>query len=52
VHLAPDVWRIPTLGKDLVDSVALVQDDGSVTLVDCGLRRAGARIMAGPEAIG
>lgn len=52
VPLAPGVWRIPTQGKDLVNSFALVQDDGSVTLVDCGLRRAPARIVAGLAAIG
>jgi glyoxylase-like metal-dependent hydrolase (beta-lactamase superfamily II) len=52
VQLAPDVWRIPTQGKDLVNSFAFVQDDGSVTLVDCGLKRAPARIVAGLAAIG
>ena len=52
VALAPGVFRIPTLGGDLVNSFALVQDDGSVTLVDCGLKRAPARIVAGLEAIG
>jgi len=52
VELAPGVWRIPTAGRDLVNSFALVQDDGSVTLVDCGLKRAPARIVAGLEAIG
>ena len=52
VELAPHVWRIPTQGRDLVNSFALVQDDGSVTLVDCGLKRAPARIVAGLAAIG
>ena len=37
VPLAPGVFRIPTAGKDLINSFALVQDDGSVTLVDTGL---------------
>jgi len=52
VLLAPGVFRIPTTGKDLVNSFALVQDDGSVTLVDTGLKRAPARIVAGLAAIG
>jgi glyoxylase-like metal-dependent hydrolase (beta-lactamase superfamily II) len=52
VEVAPGVWRIPTVGKDLVNSFALAQDDGSVTLVDCGLGRAPARIVAGLKAIG
>ena len=52
VELVPGAWRIPTAGKDFVNSFALVQDDGSVTLVDCGLKRAPARIVAGLAAIG
>jgi glyoxylase-like metal-dependent hydrolase (beta-lactamase superfamily II) len=52
IQLAPGCWRIPTAGKNLVNSFALVQDDGSVTLVDCGLKKAPARIVAGLAAIG
>jgi glyoxylase-like metal-dependent hydrolase (beta-lactamase superfamily II) len=52
VRLAPGIFRIPTTGKDLVNSFALVQDDGSVTLVDTGLKKAPARIVAGLAAIG
>lgn len=52
VPLAPGVFRIPTAGKDWINSFALVQDDGSVTLVDTGLKRAPARIVAGLSAIG
>jgi glyoxylase-like metal-dependent hydrolase (beta-lactamase superfamily II) len=52
VPLAPGVFRIPTIGKDWVNSFALVQDDGSVTLVDTGLKRAPARIVRGLAAIG
>ena len=52
VPLAPGIFRIPTVGKDLVNSFALVQDDGSVTLVDTGLKKAPARIVAGLAAIG
>ena len=52
VPLAPGIFRIPTVGKDLVNSFALVQEDGSVTLVDTGLKRAPARIVTGLAAIG
>ena len=52
VRLADDVWRIPTLPLDLLSSFAFVDGDGSVTLVDCGLKRAPARIVAGLAAIG
>ncbi|MET7748347.1 MBL fold metallo-hydrolase [Micromonospora sp. NPDC005367] len=52
VPLAPGLWRIPTAGRALVNSYALVDDDGSVTLVDCGLKRAPARIVRGLAAIG
>ena len=52
VQLAPQVWRIPTVGRDLVNSFAFVEDDGSVTLVDCGLAKAPPRIVAGLAAMG
>lgn len=51
VTLAPGVHRIPTLG-DLINSFAFVDDDGQVTLVDCGLKRAPRRIVAALQAIG
>ncbi|MER5454584.1 MBL fold metallo-hydrolase [Micromonospora sp. NPDC002389] len=50
--IAPGVWRIPTVGRSFINSYALVDDDGSVTLVDCGIRRAPARIVRGLAAIG
>ena len=52
IPLAPNVYRIPTMRFDLVNSFALVDDDGSVTLVDTGLSSAPARILAGLAAIG
>src|SRR6186713_753611 len=52
VRLSEHVWRIPTLPFDLLNSFALLDDDGGVTLVDCGLKRAPARIVAGLAAIG
>jgi glyoxylase-like metal-dependent hydrolase (beta-lactamase superfamily II) len=52
VRLSERVWRIPTLRFDLLNSFAFADDDGSVTLVDCGLKRAPARIVAGLAAMG
>ena len=51
IPLAPGVYRIPTLG-DFINSFAFLGDDGSVTLVDCGLKRAPKAIVAGLRAIG
>jgi glyoxylase-like metal-dependent hydrolase (beta-lactamase superfamily II) len=51
VLLAPGVIRIPTLG-DFINSFAFLEADGSVTLVDCGIDRAPARIVAALAAIG
>lgn len=52
VPLAPGLWRVPTVGKDLVNSFLLLDDDGSVTLVDCGLKKAPPRIVAALAALG
>lgn len=52
IRLAPGVWRIPTTPFDLVNTFVFEDADGSVTLVDCGLRRAPARIVAGLAALG
>lgn len=51
-EVAPGVVRIPTVGAASVNSFAFVEGDGSVTLVDCGLARAPARIVAGLRAVG
>jgi glyoxylase-like metal-dependent hydrolase (beta-lactamase superfamily II) len=51
VTLAPGVHRIPTLG-DFINSYVFVDPDGSVTLVDTGLRRAPATIVRGLAALG
>jgi glyoxylase-like metal-dependent hydrolase (beta-lactamase superfamily II) len=54
VPLADGVWRIPTSVGDLVNAVAVRDADGSVTLVDPGLRMRFARrkLRAGLAAIG
>lgn len=51
VLLAPGVVRIPTMG-DFINSFAFLEDDGSVTLVDCGVKQAPRRIVAALEHLG
>ena len=51
VTLAPGVVRIPTM-RDFINSYAFVDEDGQVTLVDCGLKKAPAKIVKGLAAIG
>jgi len=51
VLLGPGVVRIPTMG-DFINSFAFLEDDGSVTLVDCGLKQATAKIVAGLAHLG
>jgi glyoxylase-like metal-dependent hydrolase (beta-lactamase superfamily II) len=52
IALAPNVYRIPTVPFDLLNTYAFVDDDGSVTLVDCGIGRSAPRITAGLAAFG
>ena len=52
IELAPGVWRVPTAPKDLVNSYVFVDQDGQVTLVDCGLKRAPRKILAALSHIG
>lgn len=51
IALGGPVYRIPTLGS-FINSFALLEDDGSVTLVDCGIDRAPPRIVAGLAKLG
>lgn len=52
IQLAPDVWRIPTLGAALVNSFLLRNADGSATLIDTGLTKAPPRLLAALESLG
>jgi glyoxylase-like metal-dependent hydrolase (beta-lactamase superfamily II) len=52
IELAPGVFRIPVTPGDWINSFAFVDDDGQVTLVDCGPRTAPKRILAGLEWMG
>lgn len=52
VQLADGVWRVPTAPADLVNSYLLADDDGSLTLVDAGLKNAHRRVLAALEQLG
>lgn len=54
VRLADGVWRIPTVPGDMINSFALAGTDGSVTVIDAGLRLAPMRkrLTVGLAAIG
>ena len=52
VALAPGLWRIPTMPFDLVNSFLLADEDGSLTLVDTGFRRADRAIVAALAGLG
>jgi glyoxylase-like metal-dependent hydrolase (beta-lactamase superfamily II) len=52
IPLAPGLWRIPTTVGDLINTFALVDEDGTVTLIDAGLGRAPKRIRAALAEIG
>ncbi|MGP8060105.1 MAG: MBL fold metallo-hydrolase [Acidimicrobiales bacterium] len=52
VQLAPGVWRIPTLGASLINSFAFADDDGTVALVDAGLKGAPKKLTAALSEIG
>lgn len=52
VELASGVWRIPTTPFDLVNSFLFADDDGSLTLVDAGLKRAEKKVLAALAELG
>ena len=51
VTLAPSVYRIGTMGS-FINTFVFLEPDGSVTLVDCGLKNAPGAIVRGLSAIG
>lgn len=51
-QITPSVWRIPCAPFDFVNSYALVDDDGRVTLVDTGMKSSVKRIRAGLAQMG
>jgi glyoxylase-like metal-dependent hydrolase (beta-lactamase superfamily II) len=52
LSLAPGLWRVPTVPWDLINSFLVRAEDGSVTLVDTGLKTAPSRIVAALAEIG
>jgi glyoxylase-like metal-dependent hydrolase (beta-lactamase superfamily II) len=52
IELAPGVFRVPTMPLDGVNSFIFVEDDGSLTLVDCGLKGAPKKLVTALTAIG
>jgi glyoxylase-like metal-dependent hydrolase (beta-lactamase superfamily II) len=52
VQLASGVWRIPTVPFDLINSFLFEDDDGSLTLVDAGLKRADKKVLAALAGLG
>ena len=52
VQIASRVWRIPTTGFDLVNSFLFQDEDGSLTLLDAGTRKAPAAVLAALDALG
>ncbi|MBW8802303.1 MAG: MBL fold metallo-hydrolase [Catenulispora sp. 13_1_20CM_3_70_7] len=51
-QLTERVWRIPVGPFDFVNSFAILEDDGGVTLIDTGMPSSLKRIEAGLAAIG
>jgi glyoxylase-like metal-dependent hydrolase (beta-lactamase superfamily II) len=52
VQLADGVWRIPLAPLDLVNAFLLQGDDGSLTLLDAGTKRAPRRVLAALAQLG
>lgn len=52
IELGSGVYRVPTMPGDVINSYLIVEGDGSLTLIDAGLRRAPSRISAAIEALG
>ena len=52
VQVADGVWRIPTAPADFINSYLLEGDDGTLTLVDAGMRGAQKTLLAALDALG
>jgi glyoxylase-like metal-dependent hydrolase (beta-lactamase superfamily II) len=52
VELASGVWRIPTAPFDWVNSYLFTNGDGSLTLVDAGLKNAPKKLLAALAGLG
>jgi glyoxylase-like metal-dependent hydrolase (beta-lactamase superfamily II) len=52
VQIATRVWRIPTAPYDLVNSFLLEAEDGSLTVLDAGTKRAPKTVLAALDQLG
>lgn len=52
IELAPQIYRVPTFPFDGINSFCFVETDGSVTLVDCGLKGAPRKLVAALAELG
>jgi glyoxylase-like metal-dependent hydrolase (beta-lactamase superfamily II) len=52
IEIARDVWRVPTVPWDLINSFLIRAEDGSFTLVDAGMKKAPARLGAALAELG
>lgn len=52
IELAPQVYRLPTAPFDTINTFCFVEDDRSVTLVDCGLKGAPRKLVAALAELG
>lgn len=52
IPLAKDLWRVPTAPFDLVNTYLVRGEDGSITVVDTGIRNAPPRILAALRELG
>ncbi len=52
VELSPGVFRVPTTPMDGVNSFVFLEADGTVTLVDCGLKGAPKKLVAALAVLG
>ncbi len=50
--LADGIWRVPTVGKNAINSFAIQDSDGSIVLIDAGLKGAKPKLVAGLKEIG
>ena len=44
IKIAKNIYRLPTLGS-FINSYALINDDSSITLVDCGLKGSSKKLI-------
>ncbi len=51
VEIAKGLWRVPTLGRDLINSYIIENDDSTVSLVDCGLKSTSKRLLSAMSSI-